>query len=265
MRATCGACEGMGAFVRAAAGRRRDARGLELASGTGTFLREMRERGFKIVGVDPRIANDARSGGGFGGERRGDGGVVAALAVPTSVFRLRRRVRAVREDGDEGDERKRRSGDKRSHARGEERGDDGVRAGEDARRWEPGGRRRRNVSNEAVVDGYVLRARLGRGQRGISKAHNERRFVVETTRPSLVRVEAREEGEKTRLVRVLCSARQRRRVVLRRPRTSERAERGQGVLEIARTATTPKTARLGRSGLGSSSCNYRLLYVENYI
>ena len=39
----------------------------------------------------------------------------------------------------------------------------------------------------------------------------------------------------------------RRRVVLRRPRTSERAERGQGVLEIARTATTPKTARLGRS------------------
>lgn len=63
MRATCGACEGMGAFVRAAAGRRRDARGLELASGTGTFLREMRERGFKMVGVDPRIANTRDRGG----------------------------------------------------------------------------------------------------------------------------------------------------------------------------------------------------------
>ena len=63
MRATCGACEGMGAFVRAAAGRRRDARGLELASGTGTFLREMRERGFKMVGVDPRIARTRDRGG----------------------------------------------------------------------------------------------------------------------------------------------------------------------------------------------------------
>ena len=63
MRATCGACEGMGAFVRAAAGRRRDARGLELACGTGTFLREMRERGFKIVGVDPRIARTRDRGG----------------------------------------------------------------------------------------------------------------------------------------------------------------------------------------------------------
>jgi len=63
MRATCGACEGMGAFVRAAAGRRRAARGLELACGTGTFLREMRERGFKIVGVDPRIARTRDRGG----------------------------------------------------------------------------------------------------------------------------------------------------------------------------------------------------------
>ena len=75
----CEACEATRDVVRATA--RRRARGLELACGSGKYLRALRDEGFDVMGVEPRIGNARDGAAGLLAE-----GVVAAAPLRTLPF-----------------------------------------------------------------------------------------------------------------------------------------------------------------------------------
>jgi len=77
----CEACEATRDVVRATA-RRRRARGLELACGSGKYLRALRDEGFDVMGVEPRIGNARDGAAGLLAE-----GVVAAAPLRTLPFK----------------------------------------------------------------------------------------------------------------------------------------------------------------------------------
>ena len=77
----CEACEATRDVVRATA-RRRRARGVELACGSGKYLRALRDEGFDVMGVEPRIGNARDGAAGLLAE-----GVVAAAPLRTLPFK----------------------------------------------------------------------------------------------------------------------------------------------------------------------------------